>query len=255
MIVEFCKYGNLSNYLRSKRDDFVVCKVSLEVSADLLDGSRPGLILNCACVVQRQDGKGVSSISGIELSELMKRRLESVASTGSSASSGFIEDKSYCDSEEEEEGTGQTRLASLQRPHPSSPLFVLPRCRHPLTPAPPLLHRNEAPLPPAAPLDCCWAWAWWDVSSSCSAVQSLQWEPMSPHWVWGGDCLFPVLTWLLLCSRASAQARHLSRVMRWCVIFGLISYLLRWAGGRTPCEFLQHQDAGATFHLSYERHE
>ncbi|XP_061541991.1 vascular endothelial growth factor receptor kdr-like isoform X1 [Phycodurus eques] len=75
MIVEFCKYGNLSNYLRGKRDDFVVYK--------------------------SQDGKVVSS--GCELSELMKRRLESVASTGSSASSGFIEDKSYCDSEEEEE--------------------------------------------------------------------------------------------------------------------------------------------------------
>ncbi|XP_034739534.1 vascular endothelial growth factor receptor kdr-like isoform X1 [Etheostoma cragini] len=77
MIVEFCKYGNLSNYLRGKRDDFRVYK--------------------------SQDGKVVSSESGCELSELMKRRLESVASTGSSASSGFIEDKSYCDSEEEEE--------------------------------------------------------------------------------------------------------------------------------------------------------
>ncbi|XP_014857036.1 PREDICTED: vascular endothelial growth factor receptor kdr-like isoform X1 [Poecilia mexicana] len=77
MIVEFCKYGNLSNYLRSKRDDFLVYK--------------------------RQDGKVVSAASGCELSELMKRRLESVASTGSSASSGFNEDKSYCDSEEEEE--------------------------------------------------------------------------------------------------------------------------------------------------------
>ncbi|XP_040903895.1 vascular endothelial growth factor receptor kdr-like [Toxotes jaculatrix] len=77
MIVEFCKYGNLSNYLRSKRDDFLVYK--------------------------SQDGKVVSSGSSCELSELMKRRLESVASTGSSASSGFIEDKSYCDSEEEEE--------------------------------------------------------------------------------------------------------------------------------------------------------
>ncbi|XP_030001567.1 vascular endothelial growth factor receptor kdr-like isoform X1 [Sphaeramia orbicularis] len=77
MIVEFCKYGNLSNYLRGKRDDFLVYK--------------------------NQDGKVMSSGSGCELSELMKRRLESVASTGSSASSGFIEDKSYCDSEEEEE--------------------------------------------------------------------------------------------------------------------------------------------------------
>uniref|UniRef100_A0A672HDC5 receptor protein-tyrosine kinase n=1 Tax=Salarias fasciatus TaxID=181472 RepID=A0A672HDC5_SALFA len=80
MIVEFCKYGNLSNYLRSKRDDFIVYR--------------------------NQDGKVVSSGSGgCELSELMKRRLESVASTGSSASSGFIEDKSYCDSEEEEDET------------------------------------------------------------------------------------------------------------------------------------------------------
>ncbi|MED6264394.1 hypothetical protein CHARACLAT_014479 [Characodon lateralis] len=77
MIVEFCKYGNLSNYLRGKRDDFLVYK--------------------------RQDGKVVSAGSGCELSELMKRRLESVASTGSSASSGFNEEKSFCDSEEEEE--------------------------------------------------------------------------------------------------------------------------------------------------------
>lgn len=70
------------------------------------------------CAGQSQDGKGVPSGSGFELSELMKRRLESVASTGSSASSGFIEDKSYCDSEEEEEGKGWARLASL--PHPPS---------------------------------------------------------------------------------------------------------------------------------------
>ncbi|XP_029626899.1 vascular endothelial growth factor receptor kdr-like [Salmo trutta] len=77
MIVEYCKYGNLSNYLRSKRADFIVYK--------------------------SQDGKVVTSGSGCDLSELIKRRLESVASTGSSASSGFVEDKSYCDSEEEEE--------------------------------------------------------------------------------------------------------------------------------------------------------
>ncbi|KAM8908561.1 vascular endothelial growth factor receptor kdr-like isoform 2-T2 [Spinachia spinachia] len=77
MIVEFCKYGNLSNYLRGKRDDFLVYK--------------------------SRDDKVVSSGSRCELSELMKRRLESVASNGSSASSGFVEDKSYCDSEDEEE--------------------------------------------------------------------------------------------------------------------------------------------------------
>uniref|UniRef100_A0A8C7XR79 receptor protein-tyrosine kinase n=1 Tax=Oryzias sinensis TaxID=183150 RepID=A0A8C7XR79_9TELE len=90
MIVEFCKYGNLSNYLRSKRDDFLVYK--------------------------SPDGKVVSAGSGCELSELMKRRLESVASTGSSASSGFIEDKSYCDSEEEEDDSEDLykRVLSLE---------------------------------------------------------------------------------------------------------------------------------------------
>ncbi|XP_036379838.1 vascular endothelial growth factor receptor kdr-like [Megalops cyprinoides] len=80
VIVEYCKYGNLSNYLRSKRGDFIFNK-SL-------------------------GGKAVASGSSGELSdlsELMKRRLESVASTGSSTSSGFIEEKSDCDSEEEEE--------------------------------------------------------------------------------------------------------------------------------------------------------
>ncbi|XP_066437751.1 vascular endothelial growth factor receptor kdr-like [Eleutherodactylus coqui] len=77
VIVEYCKYGNLSNYLRGKRGDFIAYK-SLEAEKTADD-------------------------SNSDLSELIKRRLESVASTGSSASSGFIEDKSYSDSEEEEE--------------------------------------------------------------------------------------------------------------------------------------------------------
>uniref|UniRef100_A0A8C9TEJ8 receptor protein-tyrosine kinase n=1 Tax=Scleropages formosus TaxID=113540 RepID=A0A8C9TEJ8_SCLFO len=81
VIVEYCKYGNLSNYLRSKRGDFIVYKQN---PASKLIGLGSGCELS-------------------DLSELIKRRLESVASTGSSASSGFIEDKSYCDSEEEEE--------------------------------------------------------------------------------------------------------------------------------------------------------
>ncbi|KAM4664899.1 vascular endothelial growth factor receptor kdr-like [Discoglossus pictus] len=77
VIVEYCKYGNLSNYLRSKRGDFIAYK-------------------------SQEAEKNLDS-SDYDLSELIKRRLESVASTGSSASSGFIEDKSYSDSEEEEE--------------------------------------------------------------------------------------------------------------------------------------------------------
>uniref|UniRef100_A0A3B3SZ34 receptor protein-tyrosine kinase n=1 Tax=Paramormyrops kingsleyae TaxID=1676925 RepID=A0A3B3SZ34_9TELE len=82
IIVEYCKYGNLSNYLRSKRADFIVYK----------NPSSKTVASGSSCELS-------------ELSELIKRRLESVASTGSSASSGFVEDKSYCDSEEEEEET------------------------------------------------------------------------------------------------------------------------------------------------------
>lgn len=81
VIVEYCKYGNLSNYLRGKRGDFVAYK-----SQENSDQAEKSL-----------------DESNSDLTELIKRRLESVASTGSSASSGFIEDKSYSDSEEEEE--------------------------------------------------------------------------------------------------------------------------------------------------------
>lgn len=92
------------------------------------------------CAEQSQDGNGVSSGSGFELSELMKRRLESVASTGSSVSSGFIEDKSYCDSEEEEEGKGQAKHVLLPlnaHTSPPSPRLFVPPAVSPLSP---LLH-------------------------------------------------------------------------------------------------------------------
>ncbi|KAJ7415745.1 Vascular endothelial growth factor receptor kdr-like protein [Pitangus sulphuratus] len=81
VIVEYCKYGNLSNYLRGKRGDFIACK-----SQENSDQAEKSL-----------------DESNSDLTELIKRRLESVASTGSSASSGFIEDKSYSDSEDDEE--------------------------------------------------------------------------------------------------------------------------------------------------------
>ncbi|XP_038603778.1 vascular endothelial growth factor receptor kdr-like [Tachyglossus aculeatus] len=94
VIVEFCKYGNLSNYLRGKRGDFIAFKSQ--------EGSEPG-------------EKSLEDSSS-DLTELIKRRLESVASTGSSASSGFIEDKSYSDSEEEEEDSEDLykRLLTLE---------------------------------------------------------------------------------------------------------------------------------------------
>lgn len=150
MIVEFCKYGNLSNYLRSKREDFIVYKVSLSTPT-LNQPSTWSRFNSCACALQRQDGKGVSSLSGIELSELMKRRLESVASTGSSASSGFIEDKSYCDSEEEEEGKGQASTPPPTHASPPLPCLSSPA----VSILSPLLLPFCTGTKPPPPLDCC----------------------------------------------------------------------------------------------------
>ncbi|XP_045388999.1 vascular endothelial growth factor receptor 2 isoform X1 [Lemur catta] len=77
VIVEFCKFGNLSTYLRSKRNEFVPYKSK---------GAR-----------FRQGKDYVGEIPGDP-----KRRLDSITSSQSSASSGFVEEKSLSDVEEEE---------------------------------------------------------------------------------------------------------------------------------------------------------
>ncbi|XP_051026858.1 vascular endothelial growth factor receptor 2 [Acomys russatus] len=77
VIVEFCKFGNLSTYLRGKRSEFVPYKSK---------GAR---------FRQGKDYVG-------ELSVDLKRRLDSITSSQSSASSGFVEEKSLSDVEEEE---------------------------------------------------------------------------------------------------------------------------------------------------------
>ncbi|KAL1790649.1 vascular endothelial growth factor receptor 2 [Sigmodon hispidus] len=77
VIVEFCKFGNLSTYLRGKRTEFVPYKSK---------GAR---------FRQGKDYVG-------ELSVDLKRRLDSITSSQSSASSGFVEEKSLSDVEEEE---------------------------------------------------------------------------------------------------------------------------------------------------------
>ncbi|XP_003471712.1 vascular endothelial growth factor receptor 2 [Cavia porcellus] len=77
VIVEFCKFGNLSTYLRGKRNEFVPYKTK---------GAR---------FRQGKDYVG-------ELSLDLKRRLDSITSSQSSASSGFVEEKSLSDVEEEE---------------------------------------------------------------------------------------------------------------------------------------------------------
>ncbi|XP_078404089.1 vascular endothelial growth factor receptor 2 [Cetorhinus maximus] len=77
VIVEFCKYGNLSNYLRSKRNIYVPYK-----SKALKSGQ-----------IKEKDPA--------EMENEFKRRLDSIASE-SSTSSGFAEEKSLSDVEEEE---------------------------------------------------------------------------------------------------------------------------------------------------------
>ncbi|XP_042522826.1 vascular endothelial growth factor receptor kdr-like [Dipodomys spectabilis] len=80
IIVEFCKYGNLANFLRGKRGDFIASKSQLNMEKKM---------------------KTIHDLDN-DLTQLTKYRLQSMASTGSSTSSGFIEDKSYSESDEEE---------------------------------------------------------------------------------------------------------------------------------------------------------
>ncbi|XP_067891290.1 vascular endothelial growth factor receptor 2 isoform X2 [Heterodontus francisci] len=78
VIVEFCKYGNLSNYLRSKRNNYVPYKSKALKSRQMKENN------------------------AVELDSEFKRRLDSIASSESSTSSGFAEEKSLSDMEEEE---------------------------------------------------------------------------------------------------------------------------------------------------------
>ncbi|KAM5192555.1 vascular endothelial growth factor receptor 2 [Mantella aurantiaca] len=77
VIVEYCQFGNLSAYLRSKRNDFVLYKTK--------------------SVRYRQAKQHY-----VETPRDLKKRLDSIASSQSSASSGFAEEKSLSDVEEEE---------------------------------------------------------------------------------------------------------------------------------------------------------
>ncbi|XP_044105453.1 vascular endothelial growth factor receptor 1 isoform X1 [Neovison vison] len=79
VIVEYCKYGNLSNYLKSKRDLFFLNKDAALHGEPKTEKMEPDL---------EQD---------------KKPRLDSVTSSESFASSGFQEDKSLSDVEEEED--------------------------------------------------------------------------------------------------------------------------------------------------------
>ncbi|XP_073084758.1 vascular endothelial growth factor receptor 1 isoform X6 [Manis javanica] len=79
VIVEYCKYGNLSNYLKSKRDLFFLNKDAALHTEPKKEKLEPDL----------EQGK--------------KQRVDSVTSSESFASSGFQEDKSLSDVEEEED--------------------------------------------------------------------------------------------------------------------------------------------------------
>ncbi|XP_020384459.1 vascular endothelial growth factor receptor 2 isoform X1 [Rhincodon typus] len=78
VIVEFCKYGNLSNYLRSKRSNYIPYKSKALKSRQVKENDYA------------------------EMESEFKRRLDSIASSESSTSSGFAEEKSLSDVEEEE---------------------------------------------------------------------------------------------------------------------------------------------------------
>ncbi|XP_037655805.1 vascular endothelial growth factor receptor 1 isoform X1 [Choloepus didactylus] len=82
VIVEYCKYGNLSNYLKSKRDLFFLNKDAALHTEPKKEKIEPDL----------EQGK--------------KPRLDSVTSSESFASSGFQEDKSLSEVEEDDDPDG-----------------------------------------------------------------------------------------------------------------------------------------------------
>ncbi|ETE60566.1 Vascular endothelial growth factor receptor 2, partial [Ophiophagus hannah] len=85
VIVEYCKFGNLSVYLRSKRNDFVPYKTN-----------------------NTRSGRGHSDFTAD-----LKKRLDSIASSQSSTSSGFGEERSLSDVEEGETTSEEPCKASL----------------------------------------------------------------------------------------------------------------------------------------------
>nr|KAF6452353.1 fms related receptor tyrosine kinase 1 [Molossus molossus] len=108
VIVEYCKYGNLSNYLKSKRDLFFLNKMlSRSPIKRNTDSTTPGV---ARCLATRRplrdaalhiEPKKEKLEPDVEQSK--KPRLDSVTSSESFASSGFQEDKSLSDAEEEED--------------------------------------------------------------------------------------------------------------------------------------------------------
>lgn len=81
VIVEYCKFGNLSAYLRSKRSEFVPYKTK-----------------------SARFRQGKENYIG-DISTDLKQRLDSITSSQSSTSSGFVEERSLSDVEEEDAGS------------------------------------------------------------------------------------------------------------------------------------------------------
>uniref|UniRef100_S4RQ64 receptor protein-tyrosine kinase n=1 Tax=Petromyzon marinus TaxID=7757 RepID=S4RQ64_PETMA len=89
VIVEYCRHGNLSEYLRGRRDSF--------------QGKRE----------RGPDPRNLPSLFGRPTGDAEKKRLHSVASSASSASSGFVEEKSLCDVDEEAEDSDDEQVRPL----------------------------------------------------------------------------------------------------------------------------------------------
>ncbi|XP_073084756.1 vascular endothelial growth factor receptor 1 isoform X5 [Manis javanica] len=92
VIVEYCKYGNLSNYLKSKRDLFFLNKSNVSSVCFLVCSKDAALHTEPKKEKLEPD-----------LEQGKKQRVDSVTSSESFASSGFQEDKSLSDVEEEED--------------------------------------------------------------------------------------------------------------------------------------------------------
>lgn len=222
MIVEFCKYGNLSNYLRGKRDDFLVYKVGhRQLFVALATCSSPPLPnATSACVPVRarttrwcRRGRAASSASW------WSAAWRAWPATGARPAPASSKTRATATRRKRK----KVEASCFPSTPPSSHLCSTPpRPRNESFPR--IVFQPESDRtfpPPVRQYNHCSGSRRHPTESGEASVYFLSWPRVSLCW--------------------GASARDAARPAHCCsprVIPALFGCLLRWAGGRTPCEFL-----------------
>uniref|UniRef100_A0A8C4Q1A1 receptor protein-tyrosine kinase n=1 Tax=Eptatretus burgeri TaxID=7764 RepID=A0A8C4Q1A1_EPTBU len=108
VIVEYCKHGNLSNYLRSKREDFYTCKEKAEVTKVRPINEHIHTLEDDIEEDEEQTKRRKRKKKDY------KKRLSSVDSSESSTSSGFAEEHWLSEAEDEEDEDPDKKLLTME---------------------------------------------------------------------------------------------------------------------------------------------